>query len=131
MGKKKFTKQQLAIIRRNHAQKNNARSTEKTERVEAPYPHFRNYRKSGHPALIVGEQKGKKTDKQGNERETEEYRYRKVMHGETEGGRTNETVTPNPNPNDPKPMRIAKRVRHDEKKNFGNKPLPWKYPKKE
>lgn len=130
MGKKKYTKQQLAIIRKNYARKNNARSAEKAKRVEAPYPHFRYYKKSKHPALIVGEQKGKKTDKQGNERETEEYRYRKVMHGEKEGGRTNETVFPNPNPNDPEPMRIAKRVRHDDKENFDPKPLPWKYPKK-
>ncbi len=128
MGKKKYTKQQLAIIRRNYAQKaaQNKSSVKKTERVEVPYPHFRYYRKSGHPALIVGEQKGVK-----NEKEVEEYRYRKVMHGETEGGRTNETVYPNPDPSDPEPMRIAKRVRHDDKENFGKTPLPWKYPKKE
>lgn len=131
MGKKKqFNKQQLAIIRRNYAQKKAAekkiRPTVKVERIEAPYPHFRYYRKSGHPALIVGEQTGVK-----NEKEIEEYRYRKVMHGETEGGRTNETVYPNPDPADPDPMRIAKRVRHDDKENFGKIPLPWKYPKKE
>lgn len=130
MAKKKYTNQQLVIIRKNYARKNNARPAKKTKRVEAPYPHFRYYKKSKHPALIVGEQKGKKTDKQGNERETEEYRYRKVMHGDKEGGRTNETVTPNPNPNDPEPMRIAKRVRHDDKENFDPQPLPWKYPKK-
>ena len=52
------------------------------------------------------------------------------MHGETEGGRTNETVYPNPDPSDPDPMRIAQRVRHDDKENFNEKPLPWKYPKK-
>ena len=95
------------------------------KRVEVPYPHFRYYKKSKHPALIVGEQKGVKKEK-----EIEEYRYRKVMHGETEGGRTNETVYPNPDPSDPDPMRIAKRVRHDDKENFNEKPLPWKYPKK-
>ncbi len=27
------------------------------KRVSAPFPHFRYYKKSGHPALIVGEQK--------------------------------------------------------------------------
>ena len=100
------------------------------ERIEAPYPHFRYYRKSKHPALIVGEQKGTKTNKQGDTYEIDEYRYRKVMHGEKEGGRTNEILFPNPDPNDPDPMCIAKRVRHDEKDNFENKPLSWRYPKK-
>lgn len=131
MAKKKYTPQQLAIIRRNYAKKKaeNARPVQ-PGRVEAPYPHFRYSKKSKHPALIVGEQKGKKVDINGNEHTTEEYRYRKVMHGEKEGGRTNETVYPNPNPKDPKPMRIAKRVRHDDKEHFEEKPLPWKYPKK-
>lgn len=101
-----------------------------TKRIEAPYPHFRYYKKSKHPALIVGEQKGKKTDSNGVERDTDEYRYRKVMHGGKEGGRNNEIIYPNPNPKDPEPMGIAKRVRHDKKDNFEEKPLPWKYPKK-
>ena len=35
------------------------------------FPHFRKYKKSNHPALIVGEQKGKKTDNQGKEHETD------------------------------------------------------------
>lgn len=105
-------------------------SKQKTERVEASYPHFRYYKKSKHPALILGEQKGKRKDDEGNERETDEYRYRKVMHGGKEGGRNNETIFPNPNPKDSKPMQIAKRVRHDEKENFEKTPLPWKYPKK-
>lgn len=100
------------------------------KRIEAPYPHFRYYKKSKHPALIVGEQIGKKTDKRGNEREIEEYRYRKVMHDERDGRHLNETVFPNPDPSDPEPMHIAKRVRHDKKKNFDPKPLPWKYSKK-
>ena len=113
--KKKFTKQQLAIIRRNYAQKavQSKSSAKKTERVEAPYP-----------ALIVGEQKGIK-----NEKEIEEYRYRKVMHDDRDGRHLNEKVDPNPDPNDPDPMYIGKRVRHDEKENFEPKPLPWKYPK--
>ena len=74
--------------------------------------------------------KGTKTNKQGDTYEIDEYRYRKVMHGEKEGGRTNEILFPNPDPNDPDPMCIAKRVRHDEKDNFENKPLSWRYPKK-
>ena len=98
-------------------------------RVEAPYPHFRYYKKSHHPALIIGEQKGEKKDDKGKIHITDEYRYRKVMHGEKDGARNNEKVYPNPNPKDPKPMYIGKRVRHDEKKNFENLPLPWKYPK--
>lgn len=86
--------------------------------VSAPYPHFRYYKKSGHPALIIGEQP------------VEEYRYRKVMHDPKDGKRTNEKVYPNPDPRDPEPMYIGKRPRHDKKVNFANTPLPWKYPNK-
>lgn len=86
--------------------------------VPASYPHFRYYKKSKHPALIVGEQP------------VEEYKYRKVMHSEKDGSRTNEKVYPNPNKKDKKPMYIGKRVRHDKKSNFEPQPLPWKYPKK-
>ena len=82
------------------------------------FPHFRIYLKSGHPALII------------QERSNEEYDYRKVMHGEKDGKRTNEKVYPNPNPTDKKPMYIGKRTRHDKKKFFGKTPLPWKYPRK-
>lgn len=46
------------------------------------------------------------------------------------GGRNNEKIYPNPNPKDDKPMYIGKRVRHDDKDNFEDFPLPWKYPKK-
>lgn len=81
------------------------------------FPHFRYYKKSSHPALIVGE------------RSKEEYNYRKVMHDDKDGKRRNEMVFPNPNPNDPKPMYIGKRVRHDFKNTFESKILPWKYPK--
>lgn len=86
--------------------------------VSAPYPHFRYYKKNSHPALIVGEQP------------VEEYQYRKVMHAERDGGRTNERLDPNPNPKDSRPMYIGKRIRHDKKTNFENNPLPWKYPQK-
>ena len=50
------------------------------------------------------------------------------MHGETEGGRKNEKVYPNPM--DPEPMYIAKRQRHDVITKFANKPYNWKYCKK-
>ena len=96
-------------------------------RVEAPFPHFRYYKKSHHPTLIVGEQGSEKTDDKGNIRKTDEYRYRKVMHSERDGRHLNEKVEPNPDPTDNRPMYIANRVRHDEKDNFENEPLPWKY----
>ena len=86
--------------------------------ISAPYPHFRYYKKSKHPALIVGEQP------------INEYQYRKVMHDEKDGRHLNEIVYPNPNKADKEPMCIAKRIRHDKKTNFNNMPLPWKYPKK-
>lgn len=81
------------------------------------FPHFRRYKKSGHPALITSEYSEK------------EYNYRKVMHSDRDGRHLNEKVSPNPNTRDPRPMYITKRVRHDEKKYFGEK-LPWKYIKK-
>lgn len=90
----------------------------KTIHKKAPYPHFRYYKKSKHPALIVGEQP------------VEEYKYRKVMHRERDGRHLNEKVYPNPNPKDKKPMYIGKRVRHDKMTNFEDSPLFWKYPKK-
>lgn len=53
---------------------------QKSKTVEKEnFPHFRKYKKSNHPALIVGEQKGKKTDNQGKERETDEYIIPKQM----------------------------------------------------
>lgn len=115
MGKRtKFhckSKAQKKAIARSYAKKKGCR-------VEAPYPHFRYYKKSNHPALIVGEQS------------IDEYRYRKVMHNEKDGGRKNEIVYPNPDKRDPNPMCIGKRIRHDKKDKFENNPLPWKYPKK-
>lgn len=107
---------QKKAIRRNYAVRG-----KQGKRVEALYPHFRYYRKSGHPALIVGEQK--------SEKNIEEYRYRKVMHSEKDGRHLNEKVYPNPNLKDKEPMYIAHRVRHDDKENFANTPLPWKYKK--
>ena len=87
--------------------------TRKKKKKET-YPHFRFYKKSGHPALIVGEQP------------IDEYQYRKVTHAEKEAGRKNEKVYPNPNPKDKDPMYISKRVRHDKKVNFGKK-YPWRF----
>ena len=110
---------QKKAIRASYARK----AQEQQHRVEAPYPHFRYYRKSGHPTLVVGEQR--------DENNTDEYRYRKVTHSERDGRHLNEKIDPNPNPKDPDPMYIGKRVRHDDKNNFELMPLPWKYPKKD
>lgn len=84
---------------------------------KAEYPHFRYYKKSGHPALIVSEQP------------VDEYRYQKVMHDDKDGRHPNEIVYPNPDPKDSEAIYIAKRVRHDKKDNHEPKPLPWKYQK--
>lgn len=85
---------------------------EKIKKNSESYPHFRNYKKSGHPALIV------------SERSEEEYNYRKVTHSERDGRHLNEKVFPNPNPRDQKPMYIGKRTRHDKKIFFGKR-LPY------
>lgn len=82
------------------------------------FPHFRRYKKSGHPALIT------------SEFSDSEYNFRKVMHGERDGRHLNEKIVPNPNPKDIRPMYITKRIRHDDKKYFGSKIKDWKYPKK-
>ena len=94
------------------------KSSAKKKTVKERFPHFRYYIKSGHPALIM------------SERTIDEYNYRKVMHSEKDGKRSNEKVFPNPDPSDKEPMYIGKRVRHDKKTNFENKILPWKYPNK-
>ena len=102
----------MIIIAKKKQKKNTVAKT-----VPVTYPHFRNYKKSGHPALITAE------------RSNDEYNYRKVMHSEKDGKRRNEKVFPNPNKRDSEPMYIGKRVRHDKKKFFDPFPLPWKYPK--
>ena len=116
---------QKMAIRKSYVEK----LAKEKRRIEVAYPHFRFYRKSNHPALIIGEQKGSKQTAQGV-KEVDEYKFRKVMHGEKDGRHLNEIIYPNPNPKDNRPMYITKRVRHDDKNNFENSPLPWKYPKK-
>ena len=81
------------------------------------FPHFRYYKKSGHPAMITGEHSEK------------EYRYRKATHSDREGRHLNEKIVPNPNPKDTKAMYLVKRERHDKKKYFGER-LPWRNPQK-
>lgn len=89
--------------------------------IKEKYPHFRFYKKSKHPALIIGEQVNQGKD---------EFNFRKVTHSEREGRHINEKVEPNPNPKDKKPMYIVKRVRHDEKTNFSEWKYNWKYNQK-
>jgi hypothetical protein len=125
-GKSKSNKSDMKYqnVKTKSRENKNITRQKKSIRIEAAYPHFRYYKKSNHPALIVGEQTKKDNPS------VEEYRYRKVMHGDKEGGRNNEIVYPNPDPNDPEPMKIARRVRHEEKENFELRPLNWKYPDK-
>ncbi len=121
MGKKNNKKSKTKSKQNTRKQKN--KQNIKNQRVEAPYPHFREFLKSKHPALIVGEQVSKENG--------EEYKYRKVMHNDKDGRHLNEVVFPNPNPKDNKPMYIAKRVRHEKKSYFSLTPKKWKYPKKD
>lgn len=87
----------------------------KTKKIKEGFPHFRKYLKANHPALIVAEHS------------KDEYKYRKVTHGEKDGRHINEKVSPNPNLIDKKPMYISKRIRHDNKKFFSKWKYPWKY----
>ncbi len=122
--KRTYTKQQIAIIRRKKMEigKLSANSTQsKSSHVYInEYPHFRNYKKSKHPALILELTKHNKTDEAV-------YAYRDVTHSKV---KSYDEIVPNPDPSDSKPMRINSRVRFDVPENFSDKPLPWKYPKK-
>jgi hypothetical protein len=82
--------------------------------IKQSYPHFRKYKKSGHPAMITSEYS------------KNEWNYKKVMHGSHDGRHLNDTIDPNPNPLDKKPMNVAKRVRHDQKNNFSTWRYNWK-----
>ena len=81
------------------------------------FPHFRRYKKSNHPALIVAEAK--------KDKEKDSYLYRKTSHSPKLTTRSYDKISPNPNPKDDRPMFIEKRKRVDYKKNFGPK-LLWK-----
>ena len=81
------------------------------------YPHFRHYKKSGHPALILSEEK--------NDR----YKFRRVTSSEFSGHHRNEKVEPNPDKRRKTPMYIVKQRQVDEKKHFSEWKYSWKYPK--
>ncbi len=84
------------------------------------FPHFRMYRKSKHPAMIVGDATINK-DKDG-------YLYKKTSHSTGLTKRGFDVLSPNPDPKDDRPMFVEKRKRKDYKFKFGPK-LPWRKPK--
>ena len=85
------------------------------------YPHFRQYKKSGHPALIELLTKHNKTGE-------DVYGYRDVTHSKYRGRHMNQEIDPNPDRTDPKPMYIRKGRKFDSPENFSDLPLPWEYP---
>ncbi len=85
------------------------------------FPHFRKYKRSNHPALIIGLAKIKK--------EADGFLYRKTSHSPGVSKKKCDKIDPNPNPNDNRPMYIEKRKRADFKFRFGEK-LNWKFPQK-
>ncbi len=80
------------------------------------YPHFRFYKRSKHPALIL-------------ESKQEDYRFRRVTSSEKSGHHKNEKVEPNPDKRKSTPMYIVKAVQTDKKKFFSDWIYPWKYSK--
>ena len=118
MAKRKYTKQQIQIIRQKaiEAWKSGQEKGGKAPAKEH-FPHFRYYKKSKHPALIL------------KERNEDEYDFRRVTSSEFSGHHRNEKIDPNPDPRKSTPMYIVKRREHDRKKAFGSK-YPWKYPYK-
>ena len=90
----------------------------RAEKAKDNYPHFRHYKKSGHPALILSE-------------ETEEkYKFRRVTSSEFSGHHRNERIEPNPDKRRKTPMYIVKQRQSDYKKNFSTWKYPWEFPKK-
>lgn len=88
------------------------------KQTKETYPHFRHYKKSGHPALILypeGEEK---------------YEFRRVTSSEFSGHHRNEKIEPNPDKRRITPMYIVKQHQTDLRKNFSSWKYPWKYPKK-
>ena len=96
----------------------NKKSSPKSKKTKEKFPHFRHYKKSGHPALILSE-------------ETEEkYKFRRVTSSEFSGHHRNERIDPNPDKRRKTPMYIVKQRQSDYKKNFSTWKYPWKFPKK-
>ena len=94
------------------------KSSSKPKKTKEKFPHFRHYKKSGHPALILSE-------------DTEEkYKFRRVTSSEFSGHHRNERIEPNPDKRRKTPMYIVKQRQSDYKKNFSTWKYPWKFPKK-
>ena len=81
------------------------------------YPHFRHYKKSGHPALILSED--------GDDK----YKFRRVTSSEFSGHHRNQRISPNPDKRRGTPMYIVKQKQSDHKKHFSSWKYPWKMPK--
>ena len=96
------------------ARKNQRNSNQKSNDI---YPHFRHYHKSGHPALILGE-------------EGEDYHFRRVTSSPKSGHHKNEEINPNPDKRRTTPMYIVKQRQRDNKKFFSRWKYSWKFPKK-
>lgn len=98
--------------------KKNSKPTCKNESAKKEkFPHFRRYNKSGHPALILDEDK-------------DDYLFRRVTSSEKSGHHKNEKVFPNPDTRRSTPMYIVKNRQKDKKKFFSKKKYSWKYPNK-
>ena len=82
------------------------------------FPHFRHYKKSGHPALILSND--------GDDK----YKFRRVTSSEFSGHHRNEKIEPNPDKRRSTPMYIVKQRQSDFKKHFSTWKYSWKYPKK-
>ena len=94
-------------------------TVKKRQSAKETFPHFRKYRKSNHPALILAEVNDNK-----------DYLFRRTSHQKSVARKKGyEEVNPNPNPRDPDPMFIEKRKRVDKKSNFYPRPYSWKYKK--
>ena len=87
-------------------------------KLKEKFPHFRHYKKSGHPALILSEESGKR------------YKFRRVTSSEFSGHHRNEKIEPNPDKKRKTPMYIVKQKQTDYKNKFSRWKYPWKYPKK-
>ena len=94
------------------------KSSSKPKKTKEKFPHFRLYKKSGHPALILSED----TD--------EKYKFRRVTTSEFSGHHRNECIDPNPDKRRKTPMYIVKQRQSDYKTKFSKWKYPWEFPKK-
>ena len=96
----------------------NKSPTAKPRQTKEIYPHFRHYKKSGHPALILSPE--------GDDK----YKFRRVTSSEFSGHHRNEKIEPNPDKRRKTPMYVVKQRQIDLRKNFSSWKYSWKYPKK-